>query len=224
MSETKHLTYTVYTFDELSDHAKDTARDWFRQHIGYDFADYSGETVVEDAGRLARMFGLDIYQRPVKLMGGGSRMEPDVYWSVGDRGAGASYSGSYAYVKGGVQALETEAPSVYDGKEQKANAEINRIARDLAEVQRRNFYKVQASIRHGSYSRSFGMTIDVERSDVVAMSDADADAVKELLEDFASWLHRQLENEWEYRNSDEAVDEDIRANDYTFDEDGHRKD
>ena len=35
-------------------------------------------------------------------------------------------------------------------------------------------------------------------------------------------LYRQLEREYEYLTSDDAVDEAIIANDYTFTETGHR--
>ena len=37
---------------------------------------------------------------------------------------------------------------------------------------------------------------------------------------FARWYYRQLENEYEYLNSDESVDDLIRANEYTFTESG----
>jgi len=42
------------------------------------------------------------------------------------------------------------------------------------------------------------------------------------LRDLARWLYRRLEQEYEYRTSDEVVDETIIANDYTFTESGRR--
>jgi len=48
------------------------------------------------------------------------------------------------------------------------------------------------------------------------------DIVTEALRDLARWLYRQLEREYEYLTSDEAVDESLRANDYTFTEAGRR--
>ncbi len=52
---------------------------------------------------------------------------------------------------------------------------------------------------------------------------ADAeDIVTEALRDLARWLYRQLEREYEYLTSDEAVDEAIAANEYTFTEAGRR--
>jgi len=44
----------------------------------------------------------------------------------------------------------------------------------------------------------------------------------EQLRDLARWLYRQLEREYDYQTSDDEVDEAIRANDYTFTEDGRR--
>lgn len=216
-------TDTVYTFDELSDSAKDSAREWFRIACADDFASFHADSVLEDAARLADIIGINLRQRPIKLMNGSTRMEPDVFWSVGDRGAGVSYSASYAYRKGAVRALEMEAPSTHNGKEQKSNAELNCIARALADVQQRNFYKLQASVHHNRRVRDFAIEIDVEHADDNdKLSEADAAIVRECLEDFASWLHRRLEDEWEYQNSDEVVDENIRANEYEFTEDGKR--
>lgn len=212
----------VYTFDELSESAKDVARDWYRQGISDNFVSFSGDDVVDDAARLALLFGLDIRQRPVRLMNGSTRNEPDVYYSVGDRSAGASYSASYAYAKDGAKKLAAEAPAEHNGKTCDANKRLNDIALALQDVQRRNFYLVQAHVSHNRRSRDFGMDIEVGHADNVPMSEADVEAVKDALNDFAYWLHRQLESEWEYRMSDECIDEDIKANEYEFTETGQR--
>ena len=68
------------------------------------------------------------------------------------------------------------------------------------------------------------MVISVER-DSPAWQDMTADAegvVIEALRDLARWLYRQLEREYDYLSSDEAVDETIIANEYTFTEAGRR--
>ena len=44
----------------------------------------------------------------------------------------------------------------------------------------------------------------------------------DALRDLARWLYRQLEREFDHLSSDEAVDETIVANDYTFTESGRR--
>jgi len=48
------------------------------------------------------------------------------------------------------------------------------------------------------------------------------DDIKKALRDFADWIYRQLEREYEYQTSDEQADEAIRANGYTFTEYGKR--
>jgi hypothetical protein len=40
------------------------------------------------------------------------------------------------------------------------------------------------------------------------------------MRDFADWIYRQLESEYDYANSDESVDENILCNEYEFDENG----
>lgn len=217
---------TVYQFDELSDRAKERARDWYRQSIGEDFSSFGAEYVLEDAARLGAIIGIDLRTRPVKLMGGGTRMEPNIYWSVGDHDEGASFSASYGYAKGSVRKLAAEAPAEWRNREtgetqtSKANAEINNIARELADVQKRNFYQVQARIEHSG--RYHGMAIDVERADGKPISAQDIETVEQAMRDFASWIVDGLRAEWEYQNSDESIDESIRANEYEFTEEGER--
>lgn len=219
--KTRTVVSTVYEFDELSDRAKDKARDWFRESVSHDFNDWSAGDVIEDCARLLDMIGLNIRTRTAKLMGGGTRQEPQVYYSgFSSQGDGASYVGSYRYKRGSVRVLAAEAPTG-TGKGHDGNNEINRIARELFEVQRRNFYQVQANV--SSTGRYFHLDIDVERADEKDLAHADDhDLVTELLRDVASWIYRQLEREYEYRLSAECVDEDIRSNEYEFDEDGHR--
>ena len=68
------------------------------------------------------------------------------------------------------------------------------------------------------------MVISVER-DSPTRQDMTADVedvITEALRDLARWLYRQLEREYEYLTSDEAVDESIVANDYTFTGSGRR--
>ncbi len=52
---------------------------------------------------------------------------------------------------------------------------------------------------------------------------ADAEeTVIEAMRDLARWLYRQLEREYDDLTSDEAVDEAIVANEYSFTVDGNR--
>ena len=44
----------------------------------------------------------------------------------------------------------------------------------------------------------------------------------ELMRDFAEWIYRGLEQEYDWRQSDECVDESMESNEYEFTEDGER--
>jgi hypothetical protein len=48
------------------------------------------------------------------------------------------------------------------------------------------------------------------------------ETVVEALRDLARWLYRQLEAEYDHLTSDEAVEEGIVINEYTFTEGGRR--
>jgi hypothetical protein len=205
---------SLYQFDELGESAKEKARDWYRQADAYD--DYFSESVIEDAATIADLIGIDLRQKPVKLMNGTVRYDPAVYFSgFSSQGDGASFEGSYRYKKGAAKAIRAYAPQ---------DRELHRIADELQALQARNFYRLRASIgTSGRYCHEYSMDVNVEYAgddyrDVSAVEDD----VTELMRDFARWIYRALERAYDYENSDEAVDETIRANEYEFEEDGAR--
>jgi hypothetical protein len=204
---------TVFFFDELTDTAKERARDWYRQ-AGADDS-YWSESVIEDAAQIADILGIDLRQRTVKLMGGGTRQEPTVYWSgFSSQGDGACYEGSYRYAKGAALKISQHAPEDKD---------LHGIADALQEAQRGAFYRLTATAKHsGHYYHSGCMEIDTERTDGAEVAEEQHSMVTQCLRDFADWIYRQLERAYEYVNSDEQVDESIRANGYEFDDNGRR--
>lgn len=207
--------HTLYQFDELSDRAKERAREWYRNGaLDYNWWD----SVYDDAATCAKLIGIDLNTKPVKLMGGGTRYDPCIFFSgFSSQGDGACFEGSYEYVKGAAKAIRQHAPQ---------DATLHAIADDLQAIQRKHFYRLTARVKHsGYYSHEFCTHIDVCDSETGCEVDADtADAVIEPLRDFMQWIYRQLESEYEYLMSDESVDENIRCNEYTFDEDGNRDD
>jgi hypothetical protein len=48
------------------------------------------------------------------------------------------------------------------------------------------------------------------------------DTLVETARDFMKWIYRQLEAAWDDNNSDAVVDDNIRANEYLFTEEGKR--
>lgn len=203
----------LYKFDELSDRAKENARDWWRQMEAESQDNSFAEFVIDDAEKIAEILGIELKTRPVKLMGGGTRYDPCIWWSlVYSQGDGASFEGRYRYAAGSVKKLKEHAPQ---------DEKLHRIVEGLAAIQRRNFYRGVIDIgQRGNYTHSYSMDFsDVSDRE---LSGEDYGGLCELLRDFADWIYRQLQAEYEYQNADAQVDEAIQANEYEFTEEGRR--
>ncbi len=139
----------VYDFTELSDAARDKARAWFRETIDDDWWD----SVYDDFERICPILGVTLATATVRLMGGGARQKPCIwfsgFWSQGD---GACFEGRYAYAPRASLRIRDYAPQ---------DTELHRIADALQALQRPNFYQLTASFRQTG--RHYGMTVDVDR-------------------------------------------------------------
>ena len=73
---------TVYRLDELSEAAKEKARAWYREgafdHDWFEFA-------YDDFERICEILGVELKTRAVRLMGGGTRQKPCIWFQ--DSGA-----------------------------------------------------------------------------------------------------------------------------------------
>lgn len=204
------ITTQVFGFNELSDSAKEKAREWWRTDLPFDT-----EHIIGDAAHIADMFGLDIRQTLKQRADKTHHWVPSVYWSgFWSQGDGASFDGTYVYKAGGLKAVKAHAPK---------DETLHRIVQRLQDVQRRYFYGIGARIKQsGMYCHELTMEIDVTCRDDRKLQDEDEEEIIDCLRDFARWIYRQLEQEYEYQNSDEVVDETIIINEYEFDEDGKR--
>ena len=196
MPRTITKTETLFTFDELSDAAKETARDREREAYSRYFSDVFD---FDDFNIIAAILGVDV-----------TNTYYSGFWSQGD---GACFEGSYSYKPGAAKAIRDYAPK---------DKTLHRIADELQAVQRRYFYKLAASCSHrGHYYHSGCMSVCVYLDDSYAsVSDTDENEIIDAMRSLADWLYSQLEREWEYQNSDEVIDENIRANEYEFYEGG----
>lgn len=213
MPQTVTIERKLYTFDELSDDAKDKARDWFRDGDEF-FTDF----IYSDAVEVGARMGIEIDTRPVKLMGRGTRHDPVIYWSgFWSQGDGACFEGWYRYRKGAAKLVREHAPQ---------DAELHRIVDDLQAVQKKFLYRLEAKVKHsGHYYHSGCTSIDVTYSEDQYRDIGDAEeTVAQLLRDFMDWIYKQLEAEYDHQTSNDTVDENILANGYTFDADGRRLD
>lgn len=171
---------------ELSETAKQTALENHSRGMDYEWWD----AVYEDAKAVAALMGLDI--TAIHFRG---------FWSQGD---GAAFTGTYRHAVGGSKALAEHAPQ---------DAELHRIARALQTAQRRNFYRLWASI---SETRGNNIRVHVEDNSHPDRDVPEESDIVDAMNDFANWIYRSLEREYEYLTSDEALAE----LDYDYDEEG----
>jgi hypothetical protein len=202
----------VFAFDLLSDGAREKAREWYRQgHLDDDWWD----TVYSDFEAICGILGIALKTTPVTLMGGGIRWKPCIYFrGFSSQGDGASFEvDCYSYARGSVARITAHAPK---------DEALHAIARRLADIQRRNFYRLYAHAeQRGFYCHENTMHIDVRRDDAEMTADAE-ETVSEAFRDLARWLYGCLQREYDYLQSDEMVDEAIVANAYTFTAAGER--
>lgn len=196
---------TVFTFDELSNAARQRAREWYREE---NLDDEWWDCTYDDFSAICEILGIELATCPIRSMGGRTWQKPCIqfrgFWSQGD---GASFEGWLAYAKGSVARIKAYAPR---------DIELHTIAACLASVQKRNFYRLYADITQcGYYCHEHTMQIDVRRNDAGMTADAEA-IVAEAMRDLARWLYARLEAEYRRLNSDGAVEESILANAYTF--------
>lgn len=187
----------VYSFDELNDKAKEKAREWYREG-GYDY-DWWLNT-YDDAKTCAAILGIEI---------------DNIYFSgFSSQGDGACFEGRYTYRKGAANDIREHAPTELC---------LHQIADVLQEIQRVHFYKLEARVKQsGHYSHEHCTEIEVFDADGDYAGATAHVQIADQLRKFMKWIYRQLEAEYDYLNTDEYVDETIKANEYTFTESGRR--
>lgn len=172
------ITKEVYTFAELSDSAKETARNKYREHNldGFDWWDF----VYDDAKTIAALFGLRI-----------DRIYFSGFWSQGD---GACFEGGYQYRKGALKSVMEYAPK---------DTELHGIVYRLQQMQRKAFYGLYASCSTGrnNFTR---VIVDHDKRDITESED---DEITQCLGEYADWIYSRLESEYEFLQSDEVIDE-----------------
>ena len=170
---------TVYQFPELSDAAKDKARSWYRELGAHD--DW-WDAVYEDFERVCEILGIRLKTTPVRLMGGGTRAKPCIwfsgFWSQGD---GAAFEGYLSHAKGVTASIRDYAPQ---------DTTLHGIADRFQAIQRRNFYQLAAEVSHrGRYYHEYSMAVDVTRDSPTwqpPTEDAE-ETVTEALRDLADY-------------------------------------
>lgn len=191
----------VFTFEELSECAKEKARDWYKEgNLSYEWWD----SVYEMAETAAKLLGIDIDRKTR------SSSQPAIWFSgFYCQSDYCAIEADYHYRKGSVKAIKAEFP---------ADTELQAIAKGLQDVQKRNFYKLGARM-----SQTFrnNQSVDVWHSgDNYRDIGEDEELLADILKDFSHWVFSALEKEYDFLMSDEHVDESILCNEYQFTEDG----
>lgn len=205
------MSVEVFRFDELSEDAKERAREWWRGCIDSNDFDY----VIEDVVRAGEMLGIEFDTHPVKLMNGNTRQDVNVWWSgFNSQGDGACFEGTYRYAPGALKKLQKEYSTDY---------ELHRIAQRLQDAQKPYLYKLVAIVsKTDRYCNENSVFIDVEHCGDRYRDISNADDIDNALRDFCIWIYRQLENENDYLHGEKQIDDAIRANEYEFYGNGER--
>lgn len=206
------ITTTAYRFDELSDQAKDKARAANRNRDvdGCDWWDFT----YSDAVTIGGLMGIEIE----------NKRDPSINFSgFCNQGDGASYEGRYYYEKDAPAKVRAYASQ---------DKELHRIVDELAALQvgmvLRGFRTQATYITRSSSNYSHSMTMQFQFDEYDGPNDDNSDAFTEnqneftqLLRDFANWIYKQLEAEYNHLTSNEHIDEYLKDPDLSFDEDGH---
>ena len=84
----------VYTFEELSDGAKERAREWWRNGSHDDT--YGSEFVIDDAECIADLMGIEFKKQTRNSLKGKTYTETCVWWSgFSSQGDGACFEGTW---------------------------------------------------------------------------------------------------------------------------------
>ena len=122
------LCTTVYQFPELSDAAKEKARIWYRAAA---FHNDWWDAVYDDFERICDILGVSLKTRSVRLMDGGTRQKPCIWFSgFSSQGDGACFEATVAYAKGSTREIRAYAPK---------DQTLHSIADRLLAPQRQNF-------------------------------------------------------------------------------------
>ena len=191
-------TFNVYSFSELSESAKQTAIDEYRNDENYPY-DFWFEHSKEDFHAILSLIGF-------------SNIESG-FSGFCSQGDGANFTGNYSYKQGALKALLAYAPK---------DKELYNIAKTMQNIQSKYFYKIECELSKTSryehaYTVSFDFTVWNGRgTDEISMSRGDEETLKNCFIDLMNWYYKTLESEYDYLTSDECIIENIDANDCQY--------
>lgn len=218
----------VFTYDQLSDTAKENARDSMREGESEDFSSNT-EYYYEPITTAATILGITFANANWNGTNRGY-YEPDIRWSgFSCQGDGASFDGNYSNAPGAAVKIRSEFPK---------ETRLHEIADELQALQSGyrlltggHFLEATITQHDGRYySHSMSMDASVTDSetgeeleyDDINGCDVIAKKVLQLMRDFANWIYKCLQAEYDWVTSDESIEERLLDGDYEFDENGQR--
>lgn len=199
----------VYKYEELSDKAKERAREWFsRDYPDYDWWDF----LYEDVDTIATSLGFDLDV---------NKKNPCIWFSgFCSQGDGACFEGIY-------RAENSNSQKFY---EHVGKTESNRSIIDIAEsfflfAQSHPTFYGKLSHR-GRYYHEFSVSyecyeeVETEEGIEDKMTVEIEEEFANLCRSFMKWIYNQLKKEHDYLTSDEQIEESIIINELEFTEDG----
>lgn len=219
-----------FVFDQLSNAAKDRARDAYRN---VDVRNEWWDAVYEDAVTVAAMLGIDINIVSRKTTNGHVYNETDISFSgFCSQGDGCCFSGYLKIddLKNCVAALKTHVGEGTDEElfalAARGEAIYQRVVTRLVELRLLGEYEDGDAAPDGEVSLEDILHITgTERSYSTAVSSDTSIEMEKLLDEyvanFASWIYKQLEAEHDYLTSDDHLDQWLSDSEKKFDEDGN---
>jgi len=204
---------TVYQYNELSEKAKERARDWFRErNLEYDWY----ESDYEALQTLGRLFGMEVDLKRTYFNG---------FYS---QSSGCSFEADIDIVK------MFECIRLESWKEEFPNVEFRfptQTKNMLRVMKIAELLDVRGSVSNANRETAVRVNLDWDSTDCSGMKSRDRidevmreieEYTQDVAEEINNWFYRWLESDYEYLQSDESIEEGIIANEYEFDEDGRR--
>ena len=192
-------TLNTYSFNELSDEAKQVA---FHNNseINVECWDWY-DCTKDDFHTILELIGF--YNINSNFSG---------FYSQGD---GASFSADYRYKKGCLKAVKQHAPN---------DVELHSIVKGIISHQKDNGYLLSCEVsKQGHYYHSNTMHFSWYKNDDGRFdwkNDFVENELEQLFKDLANWYYSRLGSEYEYLTSFDAVAEILDANEVQFLENG----
>lgn len=201
----------VYTYDELSDTAKQKARAWYADTEHQDW-----EPEFEGVCEALRLLGFTVDHHGVETIGGTTRQEPTIHYSIGGSSDGVSFEGSW-------KACDVDGGTLLENWPQDVTLKV--ITAEMMGVYIRwpdascrvDTSAANSSVRINEVQRWDG---DDSHMSGDPVTDELTRELKRVVELLGMWMLVMFREDLDWRMSDEQVKEGIAANEYEFDEDG----